>query len=103
MALTEDKLKAFVDSLVERGLGLYGPPKMAQICYESGIGLTDQSEIDWIDDNHYESVQKLLVNYSGVNLVAKMTAIVLARRNNIPVPDKLLQKKKKKRSRWRRK
>ncbi len=99
MALTDDKLKAFVDLMVERGLGLYGSTKMAEICYDSGIGLTDHHEIDWIDKDHFASVQRLLVNYSSVNLVSKMTAIVLARRNNIPVPDKLLEKKKKK-SRW---
>ncbi len=99
MALTDDKLKVFVDLLVERGLGLYGSTKMGEICYESGIGLTDQFEIDWIDEDHFTSVQNLLVNYSSVNLVSKMTAIVLARRNNIPVPEKILEKKKKK-SRW---
>ncbi|HEC39231.1 hypothetical protein LCGC14_0751150 [marine sediment metagenome] len=99
MALTNDKLKTFVDLLVERGLGLYGSAKMGEICYDSGIGLTDQLEIDWIEDDHFTCVQRLLVNYSSVNLVSKMTAIVLARRNNIPVPDKLLEKKKKK-SRW---
>ena len=99
MALTDDKLKAFVDLLVKRGLGLYGSTKIGEICYDSGIELTDQFEIDWLDDDHFACVQNLLFNYSSVNLVSKMTAIVLAHRNNIPVPDKLLEKKKKK-SRW---
>lgn len=89
MALNDDKLKTFVDLLVARGLGLYGSTKMGEICYDSGIGLTDQHEIDWIEEDHFTCVQSLLVNYSLVNLVSKMTAIVLARRNNIPVPDKL--------------
>ena len=99
MALTDDKLKTFVDLMVKRGLGLYGASVMGEICYDAGIGLTDQHEVDWIDNDHSACVQRLLVNYSLVNLVSKMTAIVLARRNSIPVPDKLLAKKNKK-SRW---
>ncbi|MFX1340705.1 MAG: hypothetical protein ACFFDK_18995 [Promethearchaeota archaeon] len=98
MALSEDKLIAFVSAMVERGLGLYGVKRMAEICYDSGIALTDKNEIDWLNDDHYESVKNLLINYASVNLPAKMTAIVLARRNNIPIPKKIMEKRKK--SRW---
>jgi hypothetical protein len=98
----EDKLKGFVSIMVQRGLGLYGQTEMAKICYNSGIALTDQNEVDWLAENHTEAVQKLLINYGSKNLPAKMTAIVLARQHNIPVPDALLEKKqmKKKGGLW---
>lgn len=92
--LTEPQLKAFVDILVIRGLGLYGQAQMAKICYESGVALTDTNEIEWLESNHPIVVQKLLINYGLRNLPAKMTAIVLARQHNIPVPNELLERKR---------
>ena len=96
MAISEDKLKEFVDLVIRRGLGLYGTKLMAEISYKSGIALTDQQEIEWMEEDHNQSVQKLLINYGSRNLPAKMTAIVLARRHSIPVPDELTQNKSKK-------
>lgn len=92
--LDEKQLKDFVDLMVTRGLGLYGQELMAQICFNSGIALTDRNEIDWLEENHFDAVQNLLKNYGSRNLPAKMTAIVLARQHRIPVPDELLQKKR---------
>ena len=97
MSVPEEKLKEFVDMMVVRGLGLYGTEAIAQICYDSGIALTDKHEIEWLDANHPMAVQKLLINYGSRNIPAKMTSIVLARKYNIPVPEKLLAKKKVKR------
>mgnify|MGYP006290255131 CR=1 FL=1 len=97
MAVDDAHLSEFVNTIVTRGLGLYGQDEMAKICYDSGIALTDKNEIDWLSDNHYKSVQNLLVNYGTRNLPAKMTAIVLARKFDIPVPEDLERKKKKKR------
>lgn len=94
MMVEEDKLKNFVSLMVQRGLGLYGQVEMAKICYESGIALTDKNEIDWLAENHTMAVEKLLINYGSRNLPAKMTAIVLARQHNIPVPSVLMEKKK---------
>ena len=99
MAINDNKLKEFVDLLVLRGLGLYGQAKMATICYNSGIALTDKNEIEWMENDHPTSVQNLLLNYGSKNLPAKMTAIVLARQHNIPVPEALLAKKRNKRRR----
>ncbi len=99
MVVVEDKLKGFVDLLVLRGLGLYGQARMAKICYDSGIALTDKNEIEWMEADHPKSVHNLLVNYGSKNLPAKMTAIVLARQHNIPVPETLLAKKRNKRRR----
>ena len=93
--LTESQLKKFVDILVIRGLGLYGQMEMAKICYDSGVALTDKNEIEWLDSNHDTIVQKLLSNYGSRNLPAKMTAIVLARQHNIPIPEDLLENKRK--------
>ncbi|WP_457558437.1 hypothetical protein [Candidatus Harpocratesius sp.] len=97
--LDDKKLMNFVNLMVTRGLGLYGQELMAKICYESGIALTDQNEIDWLEDNHIQAVNKLLVNYGSRNLPAKMTAIVLARQNQIPVPEELLTKRSSKKRR----
>lgn len=94
--LDENGLKEFVDTLVVRGLGLYGQEEMAKICYESGVALTDKNEIEWMGDQYSGIVQKLLINYGSRNLPAKMTAIVLARKHGIPVPNELIEKPKKK-------
>ena len=98
--MDEEKLKSFVDVMVLRGLGLYGLTEMAKICYDSGIALTDTREIEWLETDHEKCVEQLLINYGIRNLPAKMTAIVLARKNNIPVPAKLLEKKNKSRRRF---
>lgn len=100
-AVDESKLIQFVKVVVQRGLGLYGQTEMAKICYNSGIALTDKNEVDWLsNEGHQKIIEKLLINYGSKNLPAKMTAIVLARQHNIPVPNELLEKKKKRRSRW---
>mgnify|MGYP000625098226 FL=1 len=100
MAVEESRLKQFVSVMVTRGIGLYGRDEMAKICYNSGIGLLDDNNIEWMDNSsdRNDLVRQLLINYGSRNLPAKMTAIVLARQNNIPVPEELLEKKKKKTS-----
>ena len=95
--INKEKLTEFVKTIVTRGLGLYGTEEMAKICYNSGIALTDKKEIDWLNEDYSKSVKTLLVNYGSRNLPAKMTAIVLARKNNFPVPKELLQQKRKRR------
>ncbi|MHA1791618.1 MAG: hypothetical protein ACTSVI_03170 [Promethearchaeota archaeon] len=97
LKLSDDELLDFIKLLVKRGLGLYGQDEMAKICYNSGIALTDQMEIDWLNDDHEGSVQKLLVSYGSRNLPAKMTAILLARKHQIPVPEALTSRSKKRR------
>lgn len=92
-ALADRQLREFVEMMVQRGLGLYGSEIIAQICYDSGIAFTDTHEIDWLQDDHEKAVNKLLVNYASRNLPAKMTAIVLARKYAIPIPNDLLDKK----------
>lgn len=100
MAVIEKQLKEFVETLVVRGIGLYGQNEMAKICYDSGIGLLDDNQIEWMEENYEENVKKLIINYAGRNLPAKMTAIVLAKQHNIPVPDELTKKKKRKKTSW---
>ncbi len=99
MDVTDETLKEFTQILVQRGLGLYGREKMAQICYESDIALLDDDTIDFLSDDLKKSVEKLLLNYSKFNLTAKMTAVVLAKRHGIPIPPALQKKKKKSRIR----
>ncbi|GAB4308167.1 MAG: hypothetical protein Kow0069_06200 [Promethearchaeota archaeon] len=93
-------LKEFVELVVRRGLGLYGQEEMAKICYEAGIALTDANEVEWLEGDPEENVQKLLVEYGSRNLPARMTAIILARQHGIPVPE-VLTKKKRTGRRWR--
>ena len=102
-SLDNDALKTFVSNLVIRGLGLYGQEEMAKICYDSGIALTDLNEIEWMEKKPTEAVQELLVNYGTRNLPAKMTAIVLARKFKVPVPEALTQKKRNTRQKVKRK
>ncbi len=95
----KSKEEALAEILVKRGLGIYGREKMAKICYDSGIALLDDDSVDFIDDNKEEAIKKLLINYSKFNLVAKMTAVVMAKKYGVPIPPELQKKKKKSRLR----
>ncbi|MHA1166993.1 MAG: hypothetical protein ACTSRU_04155 [Candidatus Hodarchaeales archaeon] len=101
MSESNEPIEQFVNVLVSRGLGIYGRERMANICYESGVALLDDNTIDWLEEDRNEALQQLIVNYSSVNLPAKMTAIVLAKKFDIPLPEELKRKKKRK-SRFRR-
>lgn len=89
-----DNREMFLKALVERGLGIYGREKMAEICYASGVALLDDNSVDFLDDNHGKALESLILNYSQINLPARMTAMVLAKRFNIPIPKELGQKKR---------
>lgn len=94
MAVDPYKAKQLVGVLVSRGLGLYGRVKMGQICYDSGVALLDDDSTDWLGDDVDETVHDFLVNYARFNIAAKMTAMVLAKKFDIPLPDELRRKKK---------
>lgn len=92
----------FTKTLISRGLGMYGPEKMKKICSDSGFRLYDDGSFEKNPGEELQSaVQKLLINYSKFNLPAKMTAMVLAKKYNIQIPE-ALQKKQKRKSRFRR-
>ena len=93
----DENYSKFLKEIVNRGLGIYGPEKMAKICYESDVALMDDNSLDFLSENYKDSVSKLIENYSKINLSAKMTALILAKRYNIPIPDSLKKKKKKSR------
>ncbi|MBD3192505.1 MAG: hypothetical protein GF308_17835 [Candidatus Heimdallarchaeota archaeon] len=95
------KMHEFTRTLISRGLGMYGPEKMQKICSDSGFRLDDDGSFEKNPEADLESaVQKLLINYSKFNLPAKMTAMVLAKKYNIKIPE-ALQKKRKRKSRFR--
>ena len=87
--------------LVSRGLGIYGHETMQKICYDSGVALLDDDSIDWLQDDKEKAMNDFLINYSAMNLAAKMTAMVLAKRYGIPIPEQI-KKKKKRKSRFQR-
>lgn len=93
----QDKQSEFLKALVERGLGIYGRDKMAQICHESQVALMDDNSLDWLTDDHEKALQNLLINYSRINLPARMTVMVLAKKHDIPVPEELGKGKKRSR------
>ena len=80
--------------MIHRGLGLYGQEVMAKIAYDSQIAVTDKNEIDWLTEDHDAAIEKLLINYGKRSLPAKMTAVVLAKRYNVPIPEILTAAKK---------
>lgn len=90
-------VQIFLKEIVERGLGIYGRDKMAEICYNSQIGLLDDYTLDWLSDDHTEALNKLIVNYSKINLPAKMTVMVLAKKHGIKIPDTIQTTKKRSR------
>ncbi len=96
MGVDPVKAKQLVDVLVARGLGLYGRKKMVQICYDSGVALLDDDSTDWLGDDIGSAVNDFLVNYAKFNLAAKMTAMVLAKKFDIDLPEGLKRKKKRK-------
>ncbi|MHA1448699.1 MAG: hypothetical protein ACTSP4_04680 [Candidatus Hodarchaeales archaeon] len=86
MSESNEPIEQFVNVLVSRGLGIYGRERMANICYESGVALLDDNTIDWLEEDRNEALQQLIVNYSSVNLPAKMTAIVLKTKEKTKIP-----------------
>ncbi len=101
MGIDKNAIQELVDVLVARGLGLYGKEKMAKICSDSGVALLDDNSTDWLDDDIMGSLNKFLVNYAGFNIASRMTVMVLMKMVNIPLPEEL-QRKKKRKSRFRR-
>ena len=79
----------FVQALIIRGLGIYGPQKMKTICIASDIDLNDDYNFEWQSEDIDESVKKLQINYAKVNLPARMTVVVLAKKFGIHVPEEV--------------
>ena len=79
--------REFLDLLIKRGLGLYGKEKIDQILKQSKIELLTDGSVNWLNGNPSDSLQTLMRNYAALNVPAKMTAVVLAKRFDIPVPD----------------
>ncbi len=88
----------FATIIIRRGLGLFGREKIKSIAYNSDILLKEDDSVEFINENHDSSIERLLINFSE-NLVAKMTAVSLAQKYKIPIPNEL-QKKSKKISRF---
>ncbi|MHA1228725.1 MAG: hypothetical protein ACTSPV_18520 [Candidatus Hodarchaeales archaeon] len=89
--------------LINRGMGLYGRDKIAELAYKSGIALLDDNTVEWLDSeekSHEDTIKNFLVEYSKINLPAKMTVIVYARKFKIDLPDSI-RKRKRRRSRLR--
>lgn len=91
--LDSENYQTFIKEIIERGLGIYGKDKMAEICYNSKIGLLDDYTIDWLSDDNSEALNNLIVNYAEINLPAKMTIMVLAKKHGIPLPSSFTTKK----------
>lgn len=83
-----------VNLLVKRGLGIYGKQKMKKIARDSGIELQEDDTTKWNNDDHNEVLHNFLMNYAEFNVAAKMTAMVMAKRFNVPVPKNLGKQKK---------
>ena len=102
MEVKEETANEFLSILISRGLGIYGHDRMVKICGNSGILLNDDDSFNLTSTNDLSTIlNQFIVNYSQFNLPAKMTAMVLAKKFQIPIPDTLKQKPKKK-SRFRR-
>ncbi|MCY3413182.1 MAG: hypothetical protein INQ03_16200 [Candidatus Heimdallarchaeota archaeon] len=96
MEVDNQKYVSFLKIVVKRGLGLYGPEKMAQICHDSNILLLDDHSIQFNSDNYEEITNDFIKNYVNINLIAKMTVIALAKQYDVPVADEIVNLKKKK-------
>ncbi len=75
--------------LVHRGMSLYGRKAIANLSYKVGLALLDDDTVEWLDPWKYSPevvIRRFLIEYSKINLPAKMTAIVYSRRYQIPLP-----------------
>ena len=86
----------FSTLLVQRGMGMLGREKMVEICDKSNFLLLDDDTLDFKGSDVDNSIKSLIVNFSSRNLIAKMTATSLANKYNIPIPDEIKSKRKKK-------
>jgi hypothetical protein len=84
-----EKATKFVQALISRGLGIYGPEKMKTICFDSDIELNDDYDFEWLSEDIDKSVKKLQINYAKVNLPARMTVAVLAKKHGILLPEEV--------------
>jgi hypothetical protein len=87
----------FARIIIQRGMGLYGTQKMLEICKKSGLSCRNDGTFEPLDEKKLEKkLEKLIINYAQFNLPAKMTALVLAKKHNIPIPEELKGKKRRK-------
>ncbi len=94
MEVSSNKLYEFTNVLIQRGLGIFGPEKMKEICQQSGILLKDDNTFEFQTNDSHAVIKKLILNYAKSNLPAKMTAVALARQYDIPLPEELSKKRK---------
>lgn len=95
--MTPQQIDEFIQLLIMRGFGLYGDNKMMKICGESGLACRIDGSYEIKNKEELEeTIEKLIINYAKFNLPAKMTAMVLAKKYNIPIPEELKASKKKK-------
>ena len=97
MEIDENKALAFAKTLVHQGIDIYGRDRLAEICFIGDFGLLDDNSIEPLSDNLIENVNNLFIEYSKINVSAKMTAIHLAKQYNIPIPSEVSKKKKRSR------
>ncbi|MHA2249047.1 MAG: hypothetical protein ACXAD7_01735 [Candidatus Kariarchaeaceae archaeon] len=81
-----EKSREFITALITRGFGIYGPDKMRQICEDSDIGLQNDLSFILQENDIDRIINKLLINYSNVNLPARLSVVVLAKRYGINLP-----------------
>ena len=95
--MSVDNINEFASILIKRGFGLYGDERMLKICTDSGIACETDGSFDKLTErNMNDTIKHLIINYSKFNLPARMTAIVLAKKYNIPIPNELKTPAKKK-------
>ncbi|MFX0092124.1 MAG: hypothetical protein ACFFBD_10220 [Candidatus Hodarchaeota archaeon] len=97
--MTRESQSDFLSALIQRGLGIYGKARMGQICQASKIRLLEEGGFEWLGSDHDQILQAFILNYSKLNVPAKMTALVLAKKHGIPLPEAFQAKKKRSRLR----
>ena len=92
----DEQILSLGKELIARGMGLYGREAITRLAYNVGLAFLDDDSVEWLDSDpttRETVIRNFLVEYSKINLPAKMTAIVYARKYRIELPDSVRKKK----------
>ncbi len=92
MSELDRPIRRLADVLSRRGQTIYGKQAIVEICSKAGVSLLDS--VDLGDPDSDAALQSFLVYYSKMSPAAKLTVLILSKQYGVPVPEKLLKKKK---------
>jgi hypothetical protein len=77
------KIGDIASILIRRGQAIYGADRVVDLCVASGIDMTDDVGLDWLEGAAQDSMERVLINYSKMGPAARMTLLILAKQFDV--------------------